>query len=255
LPSFTKFTNHNGSSVKLYITNHPGDKTDMDLNKTISILEKFTKLVYYCNRIQPGIIAGITLATHLDTYEEDRQAIESVVGPIESADIDIGCRVTETVFQRNHMFFRKAKYMVIALKVNLAMKPSCLADEIVRRCDGYEENAKSRNLRARISCTAAYPSDGISKSSNGNGTFGSLENFYTFWCRVIENLADGKKHAKIIMESAFDESLSAFPDSINYFNPYSTEYFQGWWRRTSDILMDESAFVEKIECKSKCSIF
>jgi len=217
----------------------------MDLNKTISILEEFTNLVYTYNRT----IAGITLFTYLGTYDEDLLAIESVVGPIESADIDIGYRVSETQFQHNNKLFRKIKYMLIGMEVNIAMNPRSLADAIVRRCDSYQENAKSRNMQARISCTVAYPSDGL----GSKGTSGSLENFYTFWCRVIENLVDGKKHANIIMQSAFDEGLYAFPGSTN-FNPYSTEYYQGWWRRTSDVILDESAYVEKIECKEKFSI-
>jgi len=214
------------------------------LNETINALREFADMVSTINSIRPGTIAGITLQTYLGTYAEDLKAVESVFGPLESTNVDIGKQIKEMGFNDaiNVQFFRKLQYIVIKMNTNFALDPKNLADTIVSRCDAYQQDAKIRNMTTKILCRVCYPSYGI----NSDGTTGNLENFYSFWCRIVENLNDGKVHAKIIMSAAFDESQKAFKRS-KPFNPYSTEYYCGWWRRNSDQLMNESAYIEKIE--------
>jgi len=200
-------------------------------------------MVSTINSIRPGTIAGLTLKTHLKTYEDFLKAAEIVFGPISIANLDIGSQAPENKFKdiTDIQFFQKVKYIVIHITINLAIEPKNLADMTVSRCDAYQQDAKFRNMQAKILCKVGYPSYGI----NSDGTAGNLENFYTFWCRIVENLNDGKVHAKIIMNAAFDVSQNAFQHE-RPFNPYSTEYFNGWWRRINDLAINESAYIEKI---------
>jgi len=239
-------SNQNTASVKLYIANHPGNERNATVNGTISILKEFADMVSAINNFRPGTIAGIILKTHLQTYEDFLKAAEIVFGPITMANVDIGSQAPENKFKviTNIQFYREVKFIVIHITINLAIEPKSLADATVSRCDAYQKHAKFRNMRAKIFCRVGYPSYGI----NDDGTTGNLENFYIFWCRIVENLNDGKAHAKIVMNSAFDESLYAFQQK-RPFNPYSTEYFNGWWRRTNDLVINKSAYIEKIHSK------
>jgi len=230
-------SNQNGSFTKLYIANHPGNEfpwNDEELmNETIISLQELAEIVNTVNSIQTGLIGGIVVNTHLldfYSYNETRQAVESVFGPIELAVVDIGCLVSEGEFKSDNEFHSKLSHMIIDMEVNVAVNPMTLADAIVRRCDNYQKVTKLRNMRAKVSCRIAYPSDG----KDDNGIPGSLEMFYIFWCRVIENLVDGEVHAQIILSSAFDGILNAFPDDTRTLNITSNKYFNGWWRRTSE---------------------
>jgi len=237
----------NRRSVPLYISYNHGYEDHMTLNETISQLEGFANTVSTVQSIQPGTITGITFSAKrrlgLETNWEPIQAFESYFKTNESTDLDIGWLVTEEKFKQNNNFFRKLHYIIIDLEVNLVINARTLADKIVNRCDAHQEYAKLRNFRAKVLCTVDYPSNGV----NTGGTTGNLDKFSTFWCRIAEHLKSGYGHANIIMKAAFDKSYNAF--SFGTMDQYSTALHNGWWIRHSDILTNESAYTEKIECK------
>jgi len=205
----------------------------------------YANIIATVNQIDPGTITGMIYKSYLRTYDEVLLAIETVFGPIESAPIDIGYLVPETHFKKTNTFFKKLKFMIIEVEGYFAIDPLQLADSVMRRCEAHQENAKSRGIHAEILCIVHHPSEGFSPS----GTVASLENFYSFWCRIVEKLKTGTTHAKIIMKSSFDKGLNAFSHEISQANPYLIYYHLGWWKRNSDSKFDESAYTEKIESK------
>jgi len=228
---------------KTYVANHPGDG-NLAFNETVDLLKEFADMITTINNIAPGTINGMVYKSNLPTYDEVLLAIETVLGPIESAPVDIGYLLSESEFEKTNTFFKKLKFMIITMKVNLAISPLQLVDSIIRRCKAYQENAKARGIHAEILCRVYYPSEGLSD----DGTTANVENFYSFWCALIEKMNSGSNNAKIIMKSAFDQSLNAFPKEGSP-NPYLTDSNLGWWKRNSDAKGDESVYTEKIECK------
>jgi len=229
--------------LKTYVANHPGEG-NLTYIETVDSLKEFANMITTVNSIAPGTISGMVYKSDLPTYDKVLLAIESVLGPLESAPIDIGFLLSETEFEKTNTFFKKLKFMIINLKVNLAINPLQLVDSIIRRCEAYKENAKARGIQAEILCKVRYPSEGVSE----DGTPASLERLYSFWCGIVEKLNKGTTNSKIVMKAAFDNGPNAFAKEGSP-NPYLTDFNLGWWRRNSDSKVDESAYTEKIECK------
>jgi len=244
-----KYRKDGNRSTKTFFATHPGNNQEVSYNDTIKLLKQTLNLTIEIRKIDPEALGGIILKTNLGNFSDEIRAFREVFGPISQLQFVLGMEIPESVFNLNPRVLRKLSFIIIPIEFDLGNAAERSAETVLTKCNGISQLAISRNISAEILCRVKYPSEG-SQTINGAVVTSTLGDFYRFWCTLVNQLNDGKYHARIIMRSAFDESRKAFPGMAQNGDPHSTEYHYGWWKRALQSSTEEVKLFEKIDCKS-----